>query len=100
MKRCEGAVEAAEQLLSENHSLMAVKKQCPEKSSSATGGQTGTAALSVFMYSMYTYYHSLPPPILLQVHHQSVLDKRKPLQTLQQSDLDFHIPLVSVLLCI
>ena len=29
-----------------------------EKISSATGGHTGTAALSVFMYSVYTYYHS------------------------------------------
>ena len=29
-----------------------------EKSSRATGRQTGTAALSVFTYSMYTYYHS------------------------------------------
>ena len=125
VKRRAKFVEAAEQLLSENHSLVAVIKQClhnnpsqrphtgklvtrlqemvtpgewwpnspflslncssvstpadshspshgrepveadsetksspTEKSSSAIGGHTGTAALSVFMYSVYTCYHS------------------------------------------
>ena len=47
----------------------------------------------------YTFFTTSPSP-LLQVHHHLLQCKRNPLQTLQQSDLDFNIPLVSVLLCI
>ena len=73
-----------------------------EKSRTATREHKGSAA-SVFMCSVV-----LPPSLLLlcmsllQIHHhlpQSMLEKRKLLQTLKQRKFNFYIPLVSVLLC-